>query len=227
MLTIIGITIISCDDRNKMIQLLDTKPTIYFTVKDKNIGSLTDSIRLYSNENYYTVNLNVNDKEENIWKLYYKVVQGSAEVFYNKQKLELSSIRSDLKKIPVDVNALSPGLNIIEITAEDKFMNTATVTLNLFAFSNLKPLAILTATKIGVNSPLEYKLDATKSSDQDQSFGGRVVGYIYEVEGNIITTTNPTLNYIFKSPGIYTSHLKVIDNNGEMSDSVELKITVN
>ena len=226
-LAVVIICTVSCSDKMKTIQLLDIKPTIGFIVNGQNYQTLTDSIRLYNNENYYTVNLNVNDIDDNIWKLYYKVTKGTAEVFYNKQKLMLTSIRTDLSKLPIDINALSPGLNVIDIITEDKFNNSATATLNLFAFSNLAPVALLTATKIAVNAPLEYKFDASKSFDQDKSFGGKIVGFIYEVEGNVITTTSPTLNYIFQTPGIYTVNLKVIDNNGDKSNNFELKVTVN
>lgn len=226
----IAISLCGCGDRKEMIRLIDSPPEITISKLNPTLGKevITDSVRFYENPSFfYNTKLLLSDKYKNIWKLNYNVSKGNAKVYYDGKDLNLTSIRVDLDEILLSVSPRSKGNISVDFIVEDRFSNTKQATLNLFVFDNLIPIAVVSAKKFEQNSPLEYTIDANASYDQDANFNGAVVGYIFNIEGKSIQTTNPTINYIFPTQGTYNIELKVIDNNGAISNPTIYKLNVN
>lgn len=214
----------SCSDKKESMELLNSAPEIFLVKKGTKLITLTDSIRLYDGYiNYYNLKLAMADSNLNQWKATYQVDTGEAKVYYQGSELLLPSIRVDASEVALSASATKLGLNVISFTAEDRFGKTAKANLRLFVFDNLPPVADLQYTLTGTRL---YEFDGSASRDPDANYDGRVVTYVFEIEGKEFQSSSPIVRHIFSIAGIYTVKLRVIDNSGATSPSVNLRLTV-
>ena len=114
------------------------------------------------------------------------------------------------------------------LTATDKYGLSSKAQLMLTVFKNIPPIANLKTQNTAILDPREYLLDATGSYDGDAKFGGKLCNYQFNVSPSYkVTTTSPTIDYIFPAPGNYLLSLRVQDNDSAWSPSATLYLTVN
>lgn len=217
---------LSCSDREDTIQSLNSPPEIYFvTAADSLSKEMTDSIRYYEDSpSYYTVSLKLGDLDENLWKCAVVLDSGKVTGYYNGMELERPSVRVDQEFVDLSISPKQTGNTTIHFVAEDRFNQTSTATLNLFAFRNLPPVARMDNRQV---NGLEYAFDASTSYDADARFGGEVVAYEYTIAGSVFTTPQPVVYHVFAGAGTYTITLRVMDNDGDYSEPLETQIIIN
>jgi PKD repeat protein len=132
----------------------------------------------------------------------------------------------ELNTAQFDLSSVKVGDYTVQFTAIDPFQKEATISMNLFVFNNLKPVAKFVVDKNAINSPNEYALDASDSYDQDRYQGGEVKYYFWKINGVLEVTNQPVYRVIFDKQGVYEVILIVKDNDGEDSIEVKQQITI-
>lgn len=216
----------SCSDRKETIESFNTPPDIFFVSSNDSLSKeMTDSIRYYEDSpSYYTVSLKLSDHDDNLWKCAIVLDSGKVSGFYNGMEMERPSVRVDQEFVDLSISPKQTGNTTIHFVAEDRFNQTSTATLNLFAFRNLSPVARLDNRQV---SGYEYALDASNSYDADERFGGKVVAYEFKISGTTFTTPQPIVYHVFTGAGTYTVSLRVMDNDGDFSEPLETQIIIN
>lgn len=215
-----------CSDRKDAILDFNSPPSLSLI---DSLGhptdTLTDSVRYSENPPaFYNLKLRMADADQNIWRCRVELDSGRVSGFYQGKELALPSIRVDQEEVELSISPKQIGLNEIRFIAEDRFNQTAQVTLNLFVFENLRPVARLESRAI---SQFEYEFSAANSYDQDARFGGKVIGYEFMIDGQTFTTPSRTARHIFSGAGTYIVRLRVLDNNSEFSQETEERIVIN
>jgi hypothetical protein len=215
---IVGISLLSCDDRSNFLVNINSEPTIYFNGLTSTI-TISDSLKtsLKHGKNQYPFKLNFFDKENNLKAVAFKFVSGSGTISQDGTALQTElAITADFANLVFSPQGV--GTVRIDFTAIDAFDASSSVSLTLNVFDNLLPIAEFKEAKLGVNSPYEYELDATKSRDLDLKKGGGIQAYHYIINGtNDIWTASPKTRIVFGGTGGQEVKLEVIDNDGGKS----------
>ena len=223
-LPLLLILLIACDDREKYILALNDKPTIVFgTLQDGKI-LLKDSMKLglKTGQQYYELVLRLDDLNKNIVKIVQTWTTGEGTMYQDGNLLTKSDIL-----LPADglvhlrIIPKTFGLNRITFTVTDKLGATNEANLELTTFKNLAPVAQYVIYSIGLNDPLEYEIDATKSYDRDAKYGGTVERYYFyvnDVEIGARMGDNPKLKWIFDQKKTYKITVKVQDGDGTYAE---------
>jgi probable HAF family extracellular repeat protein len=86
---------------------------------------------------------------------------------------------------------------------------------------NQAPVAVVSADTYSGKAPLTVNFDALASTDPE----GGDLSYSWELEGNLLTPTEPDLQHTFTSTGTYWMTLTVTDDMGlSASDSVSITV---
>ena len=111
----------------------------------------------------------------------------------------------------------------VTVKAYDAAGNSSTSNA-LTVKTNCAPVAVLNASPLSGNAPLQVSFNATGSSDPDA--GDFILGYQWNFgDGSPINNSNaPTHTY--NTPGTYTVTLKVMDNRDMYSTAITKTITV-
>ena len=219
---------ISCKDRFETIGTIPTFPKVKIFYLDSLLSYHRDSIKLSNpNFSYFGVDLRLSDSDRYYTSLSYSFTQGGGKFVDRSDTLTpfllpFINFRCQLQFLPY-----SPGETNIIFLASDQLHNSSSATLSLFTFTNLLPISILKLTPLKTVDPLEYSLDASSSYDQDRHFGGAIVQYIYQVEGQTILTSQNQIKYIFSAPGVYTVTLQTKDNDGAFSSINSQQVSIN
>jgi hypothetical protein len=216
----------SCDNRFDFIP--NSTPKIYFGGSETQVD-LTDSLKTGLNnsggrskgingQEFYFLRLEGFDFEASIRNVQFRVLSGSAEIFIQDQKLE-GPIPLNNGSVEIKIKP-ALGLNKIEFYTSDDVGETTAVFLNLFAFTNLKPVAKFKYLITKVDGNFTVQLDATGSHDLDSRFGGGITQYEYQINEILptIKTDNVIIPVNFPGPGGYTIRYRVFDNEGEPSE---------
>jgi hypothetical protein len=115
------------------------------------------------------------------------------------------------------------GMHRLGLRAKDNFGLTSSVSVQITAFENLAPVAVVRWTKRGLRDKYHYELRANESYDRDARFGGRVEEYEYKILGvirRVLATTDDAAYHqvIFPQKGIYPYEVRVRDNDGKWSE---------
>lgn len=207
----------SCDNRKDYLSELNKEPEL--KIRESGTSNaftqdLTDSFKLENGT--YTSDYTISDeKTEN-------VVMSSS---YNSGAGTSSLSISDKKIV---ITPSGAGNHNIALVATDQFGKEKVSNINLIAFSNLLPLAVVTVTQTNASAPYEVNINASASYDTDAGFGGYIVEYEYIVVSTAYVVNTPfnNINFIFASPGTYNIYIRVKDNNGGWSPTTTVSINV-
>jgi hypothetical protein len=225
-MTITGISLYSCDNREADIAPLNSAPEVFFLGQNQKT-SFQDTVKisLKSPDKSSEFQINFTDKNKNLKEVKFEIdgkgkfSQDGKDVSNN---LNITGGKNLLRFDPSEV-----GLHKISFTASDKAGKSSKAEAFIYAFDNLKPVAKIKATAVKVLSPYEYELDGSGSYDSDVKYGGSIVLYTFSVNGRkIVETDKSKIKYIFPEPGNYTIEVTVKDIDGSV-DTDSKQITVN
>ncbi len=221
-------SVVGCKDRFENIGKVPTSPA----VKIFYLGSLVkfhrDSVKLSSpNFNYFGVDLHLSDSDRYYTSLTYSYQVGSGKLIYRSDTLASNLLPFDAYRCLVRFVPTGEGLTRMVFTVTDHLNNSSQAVLELLTFKNLLPVGSLVITPIKTVDPLEYLIDAGASYDADVHFGGGIVQYIYQVDGQTIATSKSQIKHIFSAPGVYTITLQIKDNDGGLSPLIIQQVAIN
>lgn len=223
MFSFLGLAI-GCDTTDDYIERMNTDPELYFVSSNDTLPEgeegeiktkvLRDSLKL---KNGYAFQLTVEDKNENLTYARlrdYIYESGFLVVDTTVVDQDLGIKRGHAKEF--FYHAYEEGNHNIVIVAEDEFLKTDQVSLELTVFDNLPPKSEFTLTRV---NDLVYEVDASASFDQDEEHGGEIEEYIFIVEGRTVKSYKPIFHYSFSEAGKFTIALTTVDNDGASSEA--------
>lgn len=218
----------SCDERFQFLSGTNRSPVIYMNNKT-DLLELSDSLKTSTKNGKaeYTVAITFSDPEKQL-KSVSVSLSGGAGVLKQDGNVVTEQLDPSSGNANVSFRPDAPGTYTITFTASDSFEKSATATLTIFVFNNIAPVASFVESKIGVNSPYEYELNALGSFDPDKNKGGGIQAYRYLVNNTVeIITTQSVIKYVFPGTGGQEVKLEAYDNDGAKSTLFTKVIQVN
>jgi len=111
------------------------------------------------------------------------------------------------------------GTTSININVLDSFGKSAFCSYKVNSFDNYDPFVSFVLVHRNFVSPFEYSVDASSSYDRDFRFGGKIVRYVFEIDGYIIESKNDKVNFVFEGPGKYSIKVSAVDNDGAINSA--------
>lgn len=180
----------------------------YLNVGYSNNGKLT----IYCSEAAHELNLSLDDTSTRVHVLY--------------RGTEISSGESlpVMDSIQVFVNADVAGIYALDFYLRDRLGKTVKKRLVVKAAANGAAVASFFYEAL---PPFQlqswpYLFNASLSSKPD----GIIVSYHYSVNGQMITTYDPVMNWVFHAKGVHNIGLYVTDDLGKNSDTVHQQIKI-
>ena len=217
-----------CSNRMESIGTIPSFPSVKIVVKSSLKSFIRDSVKLSNpNFNTYGIELRLSDSDKYYNSLTYLFEKGSGKLVYRHDTLNIGLLPFMNYTCLVKFIPDSEGLTRLVFKATDQLKNSSSSVLELLTFNNLLPVADLQVSPVKIIDPLEYLLDASQSYDPDHNFGGGIIQYIYQVDGQIIYTSKDQIKHIFSSPGIYTLTIQAKDNDGGYSSVLSKQVSIN
>jgi hypothetical protein len=222
--------LIGCEDRDIFLKGLNFPPEVWFIKNGEVIqGHILDSLKtsLKSPQTTYGFTIRGRDTENGLAGIEYNILEGSGNIEGNIQGRTFV-----LDELGIGQGTYIPELpdeNLkLKITAKDNFGQTSSITLELFVFSNLSPVAnSFEVRKTAINHPMEHELDASTSFDRDQGYGGVISVYEWTINDVSFQSPHAVSKHIFQNTGTYTISLRVKDNDGSWSNTLNSIVTIN
>lgn len=211
----------SCDKRKDYFREFNEPPTLQINSKD-NIGSnhivytndVVDSFKI--SQSPYRLNVLSSDESEG--NLIEAFVSPNDNIVFNKnapiKKGSLEEISGVILFTPSSANTY-----IINLSAKDRFEEESFADARIVVFNNKPPvIPWLIITHDPNLNQYEYNMDASAAFDQDEKYGGEIVKYNWQVDGNYnVETEFNIIQYIFPAPGTYQVRVRCQDNDGDWS----------
>ena len=207
-ITCTAIIFSSCDTTDDVFESSNTSPVLSLkSPYNTSFGDLgNDSIKI--SQEYYNLDFKIEDEE------------------LLTLDVEIDSIfKFEVKDNQIIFGAEKEGTSNITITVTDSWKNSDQVQFKLTCFTNLPAKAAL---EIKALSKIREKLlDASKSIDLDERYGGEIILYRFFVNGKEIEKTyHKAVSYTFPEVGEYRVGVQVMDNNEEWSSIVYQTINI-
>ncbi len=215
---LILLTLNACDDLGDAVENTDAAIAIGFKGENSLVTSRTDSVKisLKSQKKQKTYTFVLKDEDNKVSNVTYEFVTGQGEVFQSGAKTSGAlSIKAGTTQLSVEPFNL--GVNVIEFQAVDKLNRIATATLELIAFENIPPQAVLSYERRLEKGFFHYNISGKNSVDGDQNYGGGIVKYIYTVAGKTIESNKNEIDWVFGDYGEHEVTLQVQDRDGAKS----------
>ena len=210
----LGLIISSCSDYEDCFEDKNDAPQIKLTTNNGQEfpESFLDSLKIENK--FYTLKYKVEDEEINL------------AIEYSCDKESTTIKHEDGKLI---INPTELGEHKIQLKTMDGFGRESSHDVTIVAFDNLPPVAKLDLIEgEGMLHKYERKIDASKSFDKDEKFGGKITMYEFRVENQeFIRTPDNFMDYIFPRSGSYRISLRVQDHNGVWSETITKRFPVN
>lgn len=217
-----------CSNRIESLGTIPSFPSVKIVVKSSLKSFIRDSVKLSNpNFNTYGIELRLSDSDKYYNSLTYRFEKGNGKLVYRHDTLNIGLLPFMNYTCLVKFIPDSEGLTRIVFKATDQLKNSNSSILELLTFTNLLPVADLQVSPVKIIDPLEYLLDASRSYDPDRNFGGGIIQYIYQVDGQIIYTSKDQIKHIFSSPGVYTLTIQTKDNDGGFSTVLSTQVSIN
>lgn len=218
----------SCSNRLETIGTIPSSPLVRIAYRDSLKSYIKDSVKL-SNPAFstYNIQLQLSDSDKYYNSLTYTFEMGTGKIVYRQDTLALKLLPFENDKCQVKFVPTGEGLVKMAFKATDQLNNSNTSVLELLVFRNLLPVSSFVVTPVKVIDPLEYLLDASRCYDPDLNFGGGIVEYDYQVDGQRIITSKNQIKHIFSAPGVYTVTLQTRDNDGGLSSVLSQQVSIN
>jgi len=215
----------SCDSRMEDIGAMNAPPEIAILTDGWTVSELTDSVRIPASGDrvFYNLQLVMDDPDNNLKQCKVLLDSTKTAVYYNGSPLRIPSLRTDQRTLPVSLSPLREGSAEVVFELADKFNGKGTAKLILYAFENLAPEAMIRYDMVNGH---EVELDASGSYDRDHRYGGRILSYTFSIDGVPFETHRPKVRHVFPQKGNHAVALKVMDNSGAFSKTVELRIDI-
>lgn len=217
-IVLITFTLNGCDDLGDAVEGTDTALSIGFKKGSTLVTSRTDSVKisLKSQEKAKAYSFVLKDADNKVANVTYKFVTGQGEVFQSGAKTS-GALSTKAGTTQLSVEPFNLGVNVIEFKATDKLNRIAHATLELIAFENIPPQAVLSYERRLEKGFFHYKISGENSVDGDQKYGGGIVKYIYTIEGKTIETDKNSIDWVFGDYRDYEVTLQVQDRDGAKS----------
>jgi len=135
------------------------------------------------------------------------------------------TVQLDKEKIIVSATERCRGE--LKLNTEDTFGASDEMKILLTFFGNLPPVAILEIEDVP-GFYYEKKIDASKSYDPDEKYGGKIVLYRFLINGKEIQKEyHPFMYYTFPRTGNYDVRIQVMDDEEEWSTQVYKRLEFN
>lgn len=215
----------SCSYENDLFEAYKDAPYLFFSYKGENLDGISDSIKI-ATENLGSqallFDMKINDKSNNL-KVLYNLLQGQGLLRVGSSLIEkdlptvISRGNHQCRYIPERT-----GQHRLELSLIDLYGNTIKRKASFVVFTNLPPVASFDVKTIGQYSKYEIEIDASKSWDQDEKWGGQIVEYIYKIGSyyEFRTSEFPSIKHILPGEGSYVISMQVRDNNQALSEPV-------
>jgi hypothetical protein len=206
--------IISCDSRIDELDQFNDSPYFLLNTTDT-VTSITDSLKL--SQGSYVIAPRVIDGNNNIAEIIISRSAGDGDFRVNGMSIDQSLA------VSYNVNSMtyhprSHGQHSFTITAKDAFGLTADLSVNLTVFVNIPPTLVVEIIKPSGAGPFERLIDASKSFDGDERFGGSIVEYEYTFLNIKRNIQEPTQTVIFPEEGNYNIQVRIRDNDNVWTD---------
>lgn len=134
---------------------------------------------------------------------------------------------SDYDGETLSVSPSGVGEADIVVSATDVYERTVKATIRIVCFDNVAPVAKASCDVIAILTPYERMINASKSFDPDQKYGGGIEAYEFTI-GGIQTAINDdgVLYHIFPEAGQYRIRVRVRDNDGVWSEEFYLDAVI-
>lgn len=218
------ILLVGCDETTDFLESLNEAPQINFS-SNADSPVLQDSIKLgVTSQVKYRISLRVTDKNKNISQIVYTQLSGQGRLKQRDIDIISNNITFSQEEslLVFDYYPESLGLHKLGLTVYDNFGLSNAVSIEITAFDNLLPVAMVSWTKRGDRGKYHYEIRTGESFDRDSRFGGAIVEYEYKTQGvihQILATTEDATRYqvIFPEKNIYPYEVRVRDNDGKWS----------
>ncbi len=224
---LIIVTLTACDDLGNAVEGTDTALSIGFKAGKSLVTSRTDSVKisLKSPKKVKTYSLVLKDEDNKVANVTYKFVTGQGGVFQSGVKTS-GALSTKAGTSQLSVEPFNLGVNVIEFKVVDKLNRIASATLELIAFENIPPHAVLSYERRLEKGFFHYNISGKNSADGDQNYGGGIVKYIYTVEGKTIESDKNEIDWVFGDYGEYEVTLQVQDRDGAKSSIQRKTISI-
>lgn len=218
----------ACSDRLEIIGTIPSSPSVKIVTRSALKSFVRDSIKLSNpNFNFYGIELRLSDSDKYYNSLTYTFEKGYGKILCRNDTLRMNLLPFVNYKCQVKFLPAGEGLTRIIFKATDQLHNSNSSAIELLAFKNLLPVVDLKVSPVKIIDPLEYLLDASKSYDPDHNFGGGIIQYIYQVDGQTISTSKDQIKHIFSAPGVYTVTIQAKDNDNGYSQVLSQQVAIN
>lgn len=210
--------------RIDQIEQMNSQPIILINGQK---SMIRDSMKLTNDGRQYQVKIRVEDPDFNQKSISFEILSGQGNVFQNG--ISTNEIQLDkFENLSLSYGPNRTGTHILSFHADDAFEQSSSNNLELFVFDNFLPIARFELVKPAIqHDPLEYRIDASHSYDQDEKFGGGIILFNYTFLGKSVELTSEKIGVIFPEAGIYDIGLRVQDSDNGWSNttikSVQIK----
>ena len=210
------VTLFSCEKRSDKYADENTAPS----------GTISSKLNIWSDSDDYTNVIIDSLKNQNEYKIAYRYFDNAGQTQLKISKPEFGKVLYQGIEITYDSYfdvsnnydkysyvSDSLGNEQIDFTVKDPYDLEQNSTLFLYVFKNLLPTTSFEMVGLNNLESLEYKIDASKSFDADDKFGGGLVLFQYVIDND--TTYHPynTMNYIFPEIRDYVISVKAMDSD--------------
>lgn len=233
-LIIIITGLISCDDKIRELEDLDSPPTFMYFRKSSITWEIPaaneiiiDSAKVYNqiNSSSYPAIIKIVNNLDNLTQINIDGSDPQSSIFVNNSLYN----NSFTTKTNADINLAfrSPVASTQEfsISSTDIFNKKYEIKFKILFKENQPPKPILKLILIN-GSTSNYQLKGSESYDRDASIGGMIVEYQFIIDDIIINTSEANINHYFKK-GSHTLKLRVKDNDDVWSDYISQNLIVN
>jgi hypothetical protein len=235
-LIIIGILLVigfeGCDEKIGALERINLAPTVsMYTLNEESWflpeKILADTGKISNPESgfVYSIGLRLNDRNKNYEEISLATNSGGS-FFVNGSRVVGSTIIVKVDSLNLAYSSSTTGNHQFNLTAIDDFGKKNNLVVDVHLKENLVPIADFQITHRNILSVNEYSLDARKSFDQDEKFGGKIQLYEFHINQIKILSSEPIVNHVF-SKGKHTIKLRVRDNDFQWSETVEKLLLIN
>ena len=222
LISVLAVLLTACDSTYEDLHKINRDPRITFTYLSNELTSTLDSVKNSSRlktpyDQYFTVE----DDDNNLVEVYYKVRSGTGNVFSNGNYTNRTLSKNSNGIYHLQYRPKGLGYHQIEVYALDQLNGETKVTIDLISFDNIKPVARLDVTPKRLLGKYEYRINGSESFDVDGIYGGAIELYQFNINSQVIELRQPELSYVFGGEDIYSIGLRVMDNDGVWSERTE------
>lgn len=145
------------------------------------------------------------------------------QLYINSMLIDQIDLNED--SVNLTYGSKNAGVHKFRIRAWDSFSEESSFEFSLLLRANISPVAKLDISRISQVHHNEFQLDASGSYDRDDRYGGDIISYQFLINDVVINSQRKIIKHIFKA-GDTVVRVRVQDNDGEYSDFVEKKLTV-